>query len=120
MGVNLPNVLVVNSTLPIKTFAEFTAYAKANPGKLDFASTGTASASPMAGRTADRHGQGGYRAYPVQGGAPAFQDLMGARVASYFSTLATAQPGIDAGKLMPLATTAANAWLHCPICQPIA
>src|SRR3546814_11254891 len=49
MGVNFPNVLVVNSSLPIKTFAQFIEYAKANPGKIDFASTGHGSAPHMAG-----------------------------------------------------------------------
>ncbi|ARP82287.1 Twin-arginine translocation pathway signal [Bordetella genomosp. 8] len=105
MGVNFPNVLVVNSSLPIKTFAEFMAYAKANPGKIDFASTGHGSASHMAGELLIDMAKVDIVHIPYKGGAPAFQDLMGGRVAAYFSTLATAQPGIDAGKLVPLATT---------------
>jgi tripartite-type tricarboxylate transporter receptor subunit TctC len=49
MGVNFPNVLVVHADTKIKTFAEFIAFAKKNPGKLDFASTGPGSASHLAG-----------------------------------------------------------------------
>ncbi|ANN67559.1 Bug family tripartite tricarboxylate transporter substrate binding protein [Bordetella bronchialis] len=105
MGVNFPNVLVIHSGLPIKTFAEFMAYAKANPGKIDFASTGHGSASHMAGELLIDMAKVDIVHIPYKGGAPAFQDLMGGRVAAYFSTLATAQPGIDAGKLVPLATT---------------
>ncbi|CAM3435177.1 Extra-cytoplasmic solute receptor [Bordetella sputigena] len=105
MGVNFPNVLVVNGGLPIKTFAEFMAYAKANPGKIDFASTGHGSASHMAGELLIDMAKVDIVHIPYKGGAPAFQDLMGGRVAAYFSTLATAQPGINAGRLVPLATT---------------
>jgi len=105
MGVNFPNVLVVNSNLPTKTFAQFIEYAKANPGKIDFASTGHGSASHMAGELLIDMAKVDIVHIPYKGGAPAFQDLMGGRVASYFSTLNTAQPGIDAGKLVPLATT---------------
>ena len=49
MGVNFPNVLVVGAQTGIKTFADFIAYTKKNPGKLDFASTGPGSASHLAG-----------------------------------------------------------------------
>ena len=49
MGVNFPNVLVVGAQTGIKTFADFVAYAKKNPGKMDFASTGPGSASHLAG-----------------------------------------------------------------------
>lgn len=49
MAVNFPNVLVVHAGTGIKTFAEFVETAKRQPGKLDFASTGPASASHLAG-----------------------------------------------------------------------
>jgi tripartite-type tricarboxylate transporter receptor subunit TctC len=120
MGVNFPNVLVVNSSLPIKTFADFIAYAKANPGKLDFASTGHGSASHMAGELLIDMAKVDIVHIPYKGGAPAFQDLMGGRVASYFSTLATAQPGIAAGKLVPLATTGSKRMAALPDLPTIA
>jgi len=49
MGVNFPNVLVVHAGMGIKTFADYVAFAKKNPGKLDYASTGPGSASHLAG-----------------------------------------------------------------------
>ena len=105
MGVNFPNVLVVNANLKIRTLAEFVAYAKKNPGKLDFASTGAGSASHLAGELFnDRAGIDTVH-IPYKGGAPALQDVLGGRVAAYYSTPSTAQAHIESGKLVPLATT---------------
>ena len=105
MGVNFPNVLVVHSGLKIKTFAEFIDFAKKNPGKLDFASTGAGSASHLAGELLDDMAKIDTVHIPYKGGAPALQDLLGGRVASYYSTLSTAKQHIETGKLIPLATT---------------
>jgi tripartite-type tricarboxylate transporter receptor subunit TctC len=105
MGVNFPNVLVVHSGLKIRSFQEYVAYAKANPGKLDYASTGPGSASHLAGELLDDMAKVQTVHVPYKGGAPALQDLLGGRVASYYSTLATAQPHIQSGKLIPLAVT---------------
>ncbi|WP_342129091.1 Bug family tripartite tricarboxylate transporter substrate binding protein [Hydrogenophaga sp. OTU3427] len=105
MGVNFPNVLVVHSGTKIKTFGEFIAYAKQNPGKLDYASTGNGSASHLAGELMDDMAKIDTLHVPYKGGAPALQDLLGGRVAAYYSTLNTAQPHIQSGKLVPLAST---------------
>ncbi|MBQ0943015.1 tripartite tricarboxylate transporter substrate binding protein [Ideonella sp. 4Y16] len=108
MGVNFPNVLVVHSGLKIKTFAEFIDFARKNPGKLDYASTGAGSASHLAGELMDDMAKIDTVHIPYKGGAPALQDLLGGRVAAYYSTLSTAQQHIDAGKLIPLAVTGAK------------
>jgi len=105
MGVNFPNVLVVNADLKIQTFAEFVAYAKAHPGKLDFASTGPGSASHLAGELLNEVAGIDTLHVPYKGGAPAMQDLIAGRVAAYYSTLSTALPHIENGKLIPLAST---------------
>ena len=105
MGVNFPNILVVHSELKIRTFAEFIAYAKANPGKLEYASTGLGSASHLAGELLDDMARINTVHIPYKGGAPAMQDLVAGRVASYYSTFNTAQPFIESGKLIPLAST---------------
>lgn len=105
MGVNFPNVLVVNADLGIKNFADFIAYARKNPGKLDYASTGAGSASHLAGELMDDMAKIDTVHVPYKGGAPALQDLLGGRVALYYSTLNTAQAHIDNGKLIPLAST---------------
>ena len=105
MGVNFPNVLVVHSGVGVKTLAEYVALAKKKPGSLDFASTGAGSASHLAGELFnDRAGIETVH-IPYKGGAPALQDLLGGRVASYYSTPATAGPHIESGKLIALATT---------------
>ncbi|MFD0669153.1 Bug family tripartite tricarboxylate transporter substrate binding protein [Ramlibacter sp. MAHUQ-53] len=108
MGVNFPNVLVVHAGTRIRTFAEFIAYAKANPGKLDYASTGPGSASHLAGELLDDMARIDTVHVPYKGGAPALQDLLAGRVAAYYSTLSTAQAHIDSGKLIPLASTGAR------------
>jgi tripartite-type tricarboxylate transporter receptor subunit TctC len=105
MGVNFPNVLVVGAHTGIKSFAEFVAYAKKNPGKLDFASTGPGSASHLAGELLNDMARIDTVHVPYKGGAPALQDMLGGRVASYYSTLSTALPHIESGKLIPLAST---------------
>jgi tripartite-type tricarboxylate transporter receptor subunit TctC len=105
MGVSFPNVLVVHTGVGVKTLAEFIAKAKAKPGSLDFASTGNGSASHLAGELLNQRAGIDTLHVPYKGGAPALQDLLGGRVAAYYSTPATAQPHIEAGKLIPLATT---------------
>jgi tripartite-type tricarboxylate transporter receptor subunit TctC len=108
MGVNFPNVLVVHAGTNIKTFAEFIAYAKKNPGKLDFASTGPGSASHLAGELLNDMARIDTVHIPYKGGAPALQDLLGGRVAAYYSTFSTSQAYIENGKLIPLASTGAQ------------
>jgi tripartite-type tricarboxylate transporter receptor subunit TctC len=105
MGVNFPNVLVVHAGTGIKTFAEYIAFAKKNPGKLDFASTGAGSASHLAGEYLNELAGIDTVHIPYKGGAPALQDLLGGRVAAYFSTPSTAQAYIDNGQLIALAST---------------
>ena len=83
MGVKFPNVLVVNAQVGIKTFADLIAYAKKNPGKLEYASTGAGSASHLAGELLDDMAQIETVHVPYKGGAPALQDLLGRRVALY-------------------------------------
>lgn len=105
MGVNFPNVLVVHPGVNVKTLAEFIALAKKKPGTLDFASTGAGSASHLAGELFNIQAGIDTVHIPYKGGAPALQDLLGGRVAAYYSTPSTAGPFIESGKLIPLATT---------------
>jgi tripartite-type tricarboxylate transporter receptor subunit TctC len=105
MAVNFPNVLVVHPGTGIKTFAEFIAAAKKDPGKLDFASTGPGSASHLAGELLNDMAKIDTLHVPYKGGAAALQDLLGGRVAAWYATYATAAPHIEAGKVVPLAST---------------
>jgi tripartite-type tricarboxylate transporter receptor subunit TctC len=120
MGVNFPNILVVNSGTGIKTFAEYIAYAKKNPKKLEYASTGPGSASHLAGELLDEMAGIDTVHIPYKGGAPAMQDLLGGRVAAYFSTYSTAQAYIANGQLIPLAVTGPNRLKQLPKIPTIA
>ncbi len=108
MAINTPNLLVVPANSPYKTFADFIAYARKNPGKCDFAATGPGSASHLAGELVNDAAQVDTLHVPYKGGAPAMQDLLAGRVAAHYSTVSTAKPHIDAGKLIPLASTGAQ------------
>ena len=105
MGVTFPNVLVVNAALGVKTLAEYIALAKTKPGGLDYASTGSGSASHLAGELFNFRAGVEVVHIPYKGGAQAMQDLLAGRVAADFSVPSTAEPHIEAGKLVPLATT---------------
>ena len=105
MGVLFPNVLVVHVDAGINSLAEYIAKAKAQPRSIYFASTGSGSASHLAGELLNQLAGMETVHVPYKGGAPAMQDLLGGRVTSYYSTPATATPHIKAGKLIPLATT---------------
>lgn len=105
MGVVFPNVLVVPASTGIKTLAEYVARAKREPGKLDFASTGPGSASHLAGELLNDVAHISTVHIPYKGGAPALQDVLGGRVASFYAAPPTALPHIESGKLIALATT---------------
>ena len=103
-GVNFPNVLVVHKELGVSTLAEFVTLAKQGK-RVEFASTGPGSASHLAGELFNQRAGIEMVHIPYKGGAPALQDLLGGRVASYFSAPPTAMPHVETGKLVPLATT---------------
>jgi tripartite-type tricarboxylate transporter receptor subunit TctC len=101
--VNYPHVLVVNTTVPAQTIAEFIAYLKANPGLISMASYGTGTTSHLAGELfmsmTDTH----LIHVPYRGDAQAFPDLIADRVQMYICTLTGALPHIRSGALRPLA-----------------
>ena len=104
-GVYFPNVLVVHKGLGVKNLAEFVQLSKDKPGSVEFASTGAGSASHLAGELFNQRAGVDMVHVPYKGGAPAMQDLLGERVASYFAAPPTAMPHVETGRLIPLATT---------------
>ena len=100
-----PSVLVVNAGVPARSIAEFTAYARANPGKLNYASNGNGSAAQLA--AAMYESMAGVRMVhvPYKGIAPALQDLLGGEVQLMFGTIVALVPHVQAGKLRALAVT---------------
>jgi tripartite-type tricarboxylate transporter receptor subunit TctC len=106
--VRVPNVLEVNPSVPANTVPEFIDYAKANPGKLSFASAGVGTASHMAGELFNV--MVGVDLVPVhyRGDGPAMIDLIGGQVQVGFATMTASIGHIRAGKLRPLAVTTAT------------
>jgi tripartite-type tricarboxylate transporter receptor subunit TctC len=102
-----PNVMVVNPALPPKTVPEFIAYAKANPGKINMASTGSGTPSHVAGELFKMMTAVSMTHVPYRGGAPAVTDLIGGQVQVYFGALASSLSLIKSGKLRALGVTSA-------------
>ncbi len=104
-GVNFPNLLVVHPGTGIRNMAEFIAAAKAKPNNVSYASTGNGSASHLTGELFAARVGSEMLHVPYKGGAPAMNDLLGGRFTGYFSAPPTSLPHVEAGKLIPLATT---------------
>jgi tripartite-type tricarboxylate transporter receptor subunit TctC len=100
-----PNVLVVHPSFPAKTVPEFIAHAKANPGKVTYASAGIGTVAHMAGELFMSMAGVDLVHVPYRGLAPAVTDLLGGQVHSIFSTMPPAISNIRAGKLRALAVT---------------
>ncbi|WP_198969842.1 tripartite tricarboxylate transporter substrate binding protein [Xylophilus sp. ASV27] len=102
----LPNVLVVNpNVVPAKTVPELVAYAKANPGKLAYASSGNGASSHLAGVLFNSMAGTDFQHIPYKGTGPALNDLLGGQVAMSFTDVLTAQQYVKAGKLRALGVT---------------
>ncbi len=101
----VPNVLVVNPDLPIKTVAELIAYAKANPGKLNFASSGSGTSIHLSGELFKVMAGVQMTHVPYKGSAPALTDLIGGQVQLMFDNLPSSLPQIKGGKLRAVAVT---------------
>ncbi|MEO8675947.1 MAG: tripartite tricarboxylate transporter substrate binding protein [Casimicrobiaceae bacterium] len=101
----VPNVLVVNPALPANSVAELIAYAKANPGKLNFASSGNGTSIHLSGELFKFMAGVQMTHVPYKGSAPALQDLLGGQVQLMFDNLPPSLPQIKAGKLRALAVT---------------
>jgi tripartite-type tricarboxylate transporter receptor subunit TctC len=103
-----PNVMEVHPSFPAKTVAEFIAYAKANPGKLNMASAGSGTGPHLAGQLFEMLTGVDLVHVPYRGGALAVTDLMGGQVQVYFGNLAGSIEHIKAGRLRALAVTTAT------------
>jgi len=103
----VPNVLVVHPSLPVKTFEEFVAYAKANPGKLNCSSTGIGTSSHLSCYILGK--RAGFDAVHVPyKGADAVRDLLAGRVQFMFATIPSVKQHIEAGSLRALAVSSAT------------
>lgn len=100
-----PQLIVVRAGLPVKTLPELVAYAKANPGKLTYASSGNGSLQHVTGAMLEQQAGIKMTHIPYKGTGPALQDLLGAQVDVTFGTPPPFMAHIAAGKLRALAVT---------------
>jgi tripartite-type tricarboxylate transporter receptor subunit TctC len=103
--IRFPNVMVVNPSVPAKTVPEFIAYARANPGKINMASSGNGSTIHVSGELFKMMTGVNMLHVPYRGGAPALTDMLGGQVQVMFDNLPTSLEYIRAGKLRALAVT---------------
>ena len=102
----VPNVLVTNATQPnVKTVSDVIANAKAQPGKLTYASAGNGSSIHLAGEVFTSMAKIDMQHIPYKGSNPAVTDLLGGQVNYMFDSITSAKPHIDAGKLRPIGIT---------------
>jgi tripartite-type tricarboxylate transporter receptor subunit TctC len=106
--IRVANVMEVNPALPAKTLPEFIAYAKANAGKISYASAGTGSQQHVAGELFKMMAGVDMVHVPYRGGGPALADLMGGQMQLFFGTTASTIQLIRSGKLRALAVTTAT------------
>jgi tripartite-type tricarboxylate transporter receptor subunit TctC len=109
-----PQVMEVNPSLPVNTVPEFIAYAKANPGKINMASSGIGTAQHVAGELFKTMTGVQMNHVPYRGAAPALTDLMGGQVQVFFDVTTSSIEYIKAGKLRALAVTTATRWEGLP------
>jgi tripartite-type tricarboxylate transporter receptor subunit TctC len=105
--IRFPNVMEVHPSVPVKTVPEFIAYAKANPGKLNMASSGNGSTIHMSGELFKMMTGVDLVHVPYRGGALALTDMLGGQVQVMFDNLPTSAEYIKTGKLRGLAVTSA-------------
>jgi tripartite-type tricarboxylate transporter receptor subunit TctC len=114
-----PNVLVVHPALPARTLAEFVAHARANPGKISFASGGHGSSPHLAGELLKTEAKIDIVHVPYRGTGPALQDVLAGHVAMCFSSVSPVLSHIQSGALRPLGVSSLKRTALLPDVAPI-
>ena len=112
--ISLPFVMVINPSVPAKTVPEFTAYAKANPGKINLGSPGIGTPPHVAGELFKMMAGVDLVHVPYRGGGAVVSDLLGGQVQVLFGTTSLTAEQVRAGKLRALAVTGATRWEELP------
>ncbi|MDM0026078.1 Bug family tripartite tricarboxylate transporter substrate binding protein [Variovorax saccharolyticus] len=105
---SVPLVFVATPSLPVKSLSELVAYAKANPGKVSFGSSGAGAPQRMASEMLATQNRLAIEHIPYRGSGPAINDLVGGQIQFMAETVPAVQQFIKAGKLTPLAVAAAT------------
>jgi tripartite-type tricarboxylate transporter receptor subunit TctC len=109
-----PNLLVVHPSVPVKTVAELIEYARANPGKLTYASAGSGTGTHLAAELFKVMTKTDLLHVPYKGGGPAAADLLGGQVQVAFATMATVLENARSGRLRGLAVTSSQRFAGAP------
>ncbi|AVS71721.1 LacI family transcriptional regulator [Paracidovorax avenae] len=105
---NVPNLLVANPAQPFKTVQKLIAYAKANPGKINFGSSGSGSSIHLSGELFKSMAKVDMQHVPYKGSAPAVTDLLGNQIAIMFDNMPSAIQHVRSGRLRAIAVTTAR------------
>jgi tripartite-type tricarboxylate transporter receptor subunit TctC len=116
----VPFVLVTNPAQPYQTMPELIAYAKANPGKLSFGSTGTGAAPHLAAEMIKSMAGIDMVHVPYKGGPPALNDIMGGQIQLFFADTAITPPLIESGKIRALGVSSKSRVGVLPDVPPLA
>jgi tripartite-type tricarboxylate transporter receptor subunit TctC len=106
--VKVPEVIVLHPSVPVSTLAELIAYARKNPGKINYGSAGAGGITHLAGELLRAEAKIDIVHVPYKGAAPAVNDLLGGQVQMGFFDVPVVLPHIKAGKLKALAVTSAK------------
>jgi len=104
----VPNVMDVTLSLPVHTVAEFIAYAKAHPGKINMASSGTGTSVHLSGELFKAMAGVDLVHVPYRGSSPALNDLIAGQVEVIFNNMPSSLPLVQSGKMRALAVTSAT------------
>jgi len=110
----ISNALVVHPSLPVKDLKEFISYAKANPGKITYASTGNGTATHLFGEMFASMTGIDMTHVPYKGTAPALNDLLSGQVTSMFDSLTSVIPNVRAGKVRLIGLTNSKRAMFAP------
>jgi tripartite-type tricarboxylate transporter receptor subunit TctC len=117
---NGPNVMEVHPSVPARTVAEFIAYAKANPGKISFASAGNGTTIHLSAELFMAMTGIKMQHVPYRGSAPALTDMISGQVHVMFDNLLSSMPHLQSGALRPLAVTSRARAETLPDVPPVA
>ena len=114
IAVGYINILVVNPGVPAKSVGELVAYAKANPGKVNFGSAGNGSSNHLSGELLKSLTGAPMQHIPYKGSGPALTDVMGGQLTFMFDSPSTVMPQLRGGKVRALAVTTVKRSAHAP------
>jgi tripartite-type tricarboxylate transporter receptor subunit TctC len=116
----VPNILVAGKHTPYNNVQEFVAFARANPGKVTYASSGIGTSVHLSGEIFQKLAGAKMQHVPYRGAALAVQDILAGQVDVIFDNITSTLPQVRAGTLKGLGITTAKRSVHAPDLQPIA